>query len=70
MLSRARESAFSNDRMRVDIRHDGLKQSVVIPLQQAEEVTVEKFLSKIENVLQSEESLSIDESFEGEFSSS
>lgn len=67
LLTRARQNTLPNDRLRVVIRHNGLNQSVLVPLQPANEVTAKKILHKIENVLQSEESLSIDDSFQGEF---
>jgi len=65
LLDRGREGVADNDLLRVIIRHDALNHAVVIPLQAAGEMNVDKIMSKVENVLQSEETLAVDESFQG-----
>ena len=65
LLVRARDGINDNDLLRVVIRHDALNHAIVVPLQAAGDMNVEKILSKIENVLQSEESLAVDDSFQG-----
>lgn len=67
LLAGAREGINDNDLLRVVIRHNGLNHAVVIPLISSEELTVQRILDKLENVLQSEESLSVDESFQGKY---
>ena len=47
------------------IRHDALNHAVVVPMEAAGEMNVEKIMSKVENVLQSEETLAVDDSFQG-----
>ena len=68
LLRRAREGLNDNDAMRLIIRHQALNHAVVIPLQEAIRFSVEQILERLENVLQSEETLAIDESFIGKLS--
>jgi len=65
VLQRARMGLEDNDLVRVIIRHDALNHAVVIPLREVGDADVETILKKIENVLQSDETLSIDDSFRG-----
>jgi len=65
VLERARVGLEDNDLVRVIIRHGALNHAVVIPLREVGEADVETILQKIENVLQSDETLSIDDSFRG-----
>jgi hypothetical protein len=53
-LTRSREGINDNDLIRIIVRHDALNQAVVVPLQKAREMTVEKILDKIESVLVTE----------------
>lgn len=66
LLTRAREGINDNDLMRVVIKHDALNHAIVVPLMMAGEMNVEKILDKLENVLQSEENLTVDDSFQGQ----
>ena len=65
VLDRAREGLTPNDLARVIIRHQGLHSAVVVPLQQADQLDADKVMNMIENVLQSEENLVMDDSFQG-----
>ena len=65
VLDRARVGLNDNDLLRVVIRHDALNHAVVIPLIAAGEMNVGRILNKLENVLQSEESLAVTDSFQG-----
>ena len=65
VLQRARMGLEDNDLVRVIIRHDALNHAVVIPLREVDDADVETILQKIEHVLQSDETLSIDDSFQG-----
>ena len=67
VLERAREGVADNDLLRVVIRHEALNHAVVIPLQAADEMNADKIMAQVENVLQSEETLAIDESFQGKY---
>ena len=65
VLERAREGLAPNDLARVVLRHEALHHPVVIPLQEADRIDADVVMGQIENVLQSEEDLSINDSFEG-----
>lgn len=65
LLNRAREGINDDDLLRVVIRHDALNHAVVVPLIVARAMNVEKILVKLDIVLQSEESLEIDDSLQG-----
>ena len=67
LLARAREGVADNDLLRVVLRHEALNRAIVIPLQEAADMNVEKIMTKVENVLQSEETLSMDNTFQGLF---
>lgn len=65
LLAKAREDVADNDLIRVVLRHDDLNRAIVVPLQEAGDLDVEKIMAKVESVLQSEENLSMDDSFQG-----
>ena len=67
LLAKARQDINDNDHLRIIIRHQALNQAAVVPFQAAGEMNVNKILDKIESLLQSEESLAVDDSFEGIF---
>ena len=46
LLARVREIINQNDLLRVTLRHDGLNHAVVVPLQAAGDLNVEKMLSR------------------------
>jgi len=66
LLHRARQGLNDNDLMRLVIRDRSLHSGAIsIPIQAADALNSEKVMEKVENVIQSEENLSIDQSFEG-----
>jgi len=65
LLARGRQGVADNDLLRVVIRHEALNHAVVVPIQAAGGMNVDKIMSKVENVLQSVENLAVDESFQG-----
>jgi len=65
LLARGRQGVAENDLLRVVIRHEALNHAVVVPIQAAGGMNVDKIMSKVENVLQSVENLTVDESFQG-----
>ncbi|KAL4239646.1 hypothetical protein ACF0H5_000453 [Mactra antiquata] len=65
LLVHARQDTNDNDLLRVVIRHHALNHPIVVPLQAAGGVSATTILSKTENVLQSEERLAVDDSFQG-----
>ena len=67
VLNQGREGLTHSDLMRVVIRSDSLNHPVVVPLQPATTMDSNTVMEKMENVLQSEENLSIDESFQGNY---
>ena len=66
LLYRARQGLKDNDLIRLVIRDRALHSgAIAIPLHAADRMNSEKVMERVENVLQSEENLAIDQSFEG-----
>ena len=63
ILQQARGELDDQDLGRVIIHHNGLNQNVVVPLQKLGDLNAEVVMEKIESILQSEESLPVDDSF-------
>ena len=64
-MNQGRQDLNDNDLMRVIIRDRDLHHPILIPLQAADQLNAEKNMQKVQNVLQSEENLTLDFSFEG-----
>ncbi len=62
ILSEAKADIEPNDLAVVIVDHKSLDNSIVVPLQPAEQIDANSVMSKIQNVLQSEESLTLNES--------
>ena len=67
VVNQGRQGLNDNDLMRIIIRHSDLHHPIVIALQAAQLLNAEMIMQKVENVLQSEENLTLDDSFEGIF---
>ena len=65
LLARGREGVNDNDLLRVILRHEALNNAVVVPMQAAGAMNVDKIMSKVESLLQSDETLSVDHTFQG-----
>ena len=64
VLERARGNLAGNDLGRVVIHHNGLHDPIIVPLQPWEHLNADKVMEVIEKVINSNQDLSIDDSFE------
>jgi len=67
VIDRATEHHGEQDRARVIVHHNDLRQDIVIHMRPQNQITPQSIMNRIEKVLQSEESLSVDNSFHIEF---
>lgn len=64
LLGHAKRGIDANDLAVVIVDHDGLNDSIVVPLQQADQVTADTVTNHVQDVLQSNTDLVMDQSFE------
>ena len=64
VLQEARGDLAGNDLGRVVIRHDGLQDPIVVPLQPWDQLDFNKVMDTIEKVLNSHQNLAVDESMD------